>query len=101
MLALPEDRVPLPAYFSVNTEYAQKLADVDAMPPFSYAIIGFYNPTDKPAILGEQYTLVASWYPRDKSERIDELLANPTNPFAATHAATQLGPHIEIFRRVE
>lgn len=98
---LPKHRLQSKAYFSVNTEYAQKLAEKNALPMFSYIVIGFYNTADKPSIPREQYELVASWYPRNSSESIDELIANPNNPLFAAHAVSYLGPHIEIYRRLE
>lgn len=97
---LPDERFPQPSYFVIDSQYAGPLGTATRDFTYDYLVIGFKMPEERIEI-PTGFKLVASFYPRDPSERIDDLLLVPRNIFTAVGAVSNLGPHIEIYERVE
>ena len=87
-------------YFVVNVEYANRLASMGRLPEFPYVVVGFFDPPKRPT-MPDVFTLVASFYPRDFGQKIDDLLVSPNNPLSAVYSVSRLGPHIEIYKKRE
>lgn len=97
-ITLPADKFPKPAYFVIDTEYAPKIGREGAR--FNYLVTGFTEPGER-IEPPQGFERIASFYPSDPSEIIDDLLLGPHAIYRAVGAITHLGPHVEIYKRVE
>ena len=97
-LALSEEQFPRPSYFVIDSQYASQLGPVGAR--YIYLVVGFPALTERMAV-PPGFTLVAAFYPGDLAKPLDDLLQSPRNIFTAVGTLTHLGPHIEIYKRVE
>jgi hypothetical protein len=97
---LPDERFPQPSYFVIDSQYAGPLGTATRDFRYDYVVTGFKMPEERIEV-PTGFELVASFYPRGQDEAIDDLLLTPKNIFTAVGAVSNLGPHIEIYKRVE
>jgi glycosyltransferase involved in cell wall biosynthesis len=96
LLSQPDSAFPTPSYAAFSEGEAQQLG----LSGPDYLIREWYMQVSvSPVPAG--YTLIESFVPRAGSEPIDELLQNPVNPFSAVLKVSNLGPYVEIYRRVQ
>jgi len=98
LLGLPNERFPTPSYFVIDIESAQKLGE--KTPKFDYIVAGYFKPERRIAI-PPGFERIMEFYPTDPGGRIDDLIQTPRNPFIAVENVSRLGPHIEIYKRLE
>ncbi|MBP9711135.1 MAG: glycosyltransferase family 39 protein [Candidatus Pacebacteria bacterium] len=97
-LTLQGDAFPRPAYFVVDSQYVSQLGN--KTPRYSYIVAGFSRLEERMQIPAG-FTLVQTYYPQPPQEPLDDLLLAPNHIFTSVGKYTNLGPHIEIYKRVE
>ncbi len=93
-----DDRFPQPAYFVIENRYGIMPVLKDLK--YTYMVVGYFDPAKRKEIPAG-FERVAAFYAGDPDKPADDLLINPSNIFTAVGSVSRLGPHVEIYRRVE
>lgn len=95
---LPAEKFPRPAYFVIESRYAPLLGPMGKR--YEYLVAGFTDPARRGAV-PPGFERVAAFYSADPTKPLDDLLLGPNRLPIAVSRVSHLGPHIEIYARVE
>jgi hypothetical protein len=99
-VTLPDETFPHPSYFVIDSQYAGLEGTAIRDFRYDYIVVGFKLPAERIEIPPD-FELAATFYPADPEQPLDDLLLAPDNILTAVGAVSHLGPHIEIYKRVE
>jgi len=97
---LPDERFPQPSYFVIDSQYAGTLGTATKDFTYDYLVMGFKLPAERIEV-PQGFERVATFYPGDPTKPLDDLLLAPSTIFTTVGTVSHLGPHIEIYKRVE